>query len=318
MIASSCKMQSIQNVMDKMREITYFFGMSPKRQLLLDETVKRVLPNCKHTKLLNVCQTRWVARIDGMGRFIELYPAVLEALIIMRENYDKEWRTSTSDAYGFVAVLRDFDFIMVLVILKNCLGYLRSATIQLQGAHIDVIKGMNEIGIITKSLQTVRTLIDRYFDVWFDEAKTIANQVGAAVNFPRISTNQTQRSNIPADTAFDYYRRNIAIPFLDHLLNEISLRFSDKHIIAYKAISIIPAIMRQQSEIFGSNRQYSSLSQDSQVQSGESHIPSSEASCITSFSTSVNIQRVDKPWKHDLLNFCQQYKSDLPDLSSLT
>ena len=74
MIMSSYRMQGIKNVMDKMREITCFYGMSPKKQLLLDETIKRVLPKCKHTKRISVCQTRWVARLDVMARFIELYP----------------------------------------------------------------------------------------------------------------------------------------------------------------------------------------------------------------------------------------------------
>ena len=40
-------------------------------------------------------------------------PPVLEDLLIIHDNYDKEWRTSRLDAYGFPSVLSDFDFIMV-------------------------------------------------------------------------------------------------------------------------------------------------------------------------------------------------------------
>ena len=317
-VASSCNIQSIQNVMDKMREITNFFGMSPKRQLLLDEAVKRLLPSYKHNKLSNVCQTRWIARIDGMTRFIEMYPAVLESLLIMLANTDKEWKNSTSDAYGYASVLRDFDFIIILVILNNCLGYLRSGTIQLQGAHIDIIQGLKEISIIKKSLQTARTLIDCYFNSWFAEAECIANQVGSAVDFPRISAIQTKRSNAPAKTAHNYYKRNVAIPFLDHLLREISVRFSDKHAIAYRAISIIPAVMKHQSDSTGSKRHHSSLSQDLQPEIGMPEVTSSENFSMSSITSLVKIQRIDKPWKRDLLSFCQQYENDLPDPSLLS
>ena len=172
-----------------------------------------------------------------------MYPAVLESLLIIHANTDKERKNSKSVAYGYASVIRDFDFIIVLVLLNNCLGYLRSTTRQLQCAHIDIIQGLKEISISKKYLQTARTVIDSYSNRWFAEAECIANQVGAAVDFPRISVIQTKRSNGPANTADKYYKRNAAIFFLDHLLSEISVRFSDKHAIAYRAISIIPAVM---------------------------------------------------------------------------
>ena len=51
-VASSCNTQSVQNVMDKIMEITNFCGISAKRHLLLDEAVKRILPVTNITSLV--------------------------------------------------------------------------------------------------------------------------------------------------------------------------------------------------------------------------------------------------------------------------
>ncbi|SMN12514.1 hypothetical protein SPBRAN_1296 [uncultured Candidatus Thioglobus sp.] len=45
---------------------------------------------------------------------------------------------------------------------------------------------------------------------------------------PRICQSQQHRSNPPASSIEDYLKQTIAIPFLDQLVSDISLRF-DKH-----------------------------------------------------------------------------------------
>lgn len=35
----------------------------------------------------------------------------------------------------------------------------------------------------------------------------------------------TNRANNPAETVEDHYRRNLSIPFVDHLINELETRF---------------------------------------------------------------------------------------------
>ena len=314
-VASSCSIQKVKNAMEKMRQVANLFTYSTKKQLLLDEMVHSVMPGYKHTKLIDVCQTRWVLRIDGICRFLEMYPAVVAAVTVMSENVDNEWSNSASDAYGFLSLLRNFDFIITLVILKNCLGYTRSATIQLQGAHIDIIKGLSEINIMKRSLTTVRNLIDQYHNVWFEEASSIAENIGAAVCFPRIVSTQINRSNIPATNAVDYYKRNIAIPFLDHILNELSSRFSDEHLVAYNCISIVPAVMKQQYNTTGHKRQHNELT-NLEVDVTKDH--SSNAADLFTSSGRIKVQRIDKPWKRALFNFCKQYVNDMPNISSLS
>ena len=57
-------------MMGTVRAVSDFFNNSPKRQEALSDTIKEVLPREKHKKLLDVCRTRWVARIEGLDRHI--------------------------------------------------------------------------------------------------------------------------------------------------------------------------------------------------------------------------------------------------------
>ena len=89
-----------------------------------------------------------------------MFVAIAEALSAIRDNVDKEWDNSSGDAYALSSVCTNFDFIMTLVIVRNCLIYTRSAMIQLQGANILIIKGLQEIKMMAKSLSAARNLID--------------------------------------------------------------------------------------------------------------------------------------------------------------
>ena len=157
------------------------FNIHPKRQLLLDEMSKKFAPHSKKRKLLDVCRTRWILSIDGLERFMTMYKAIAEAMLIIRDNEDGCWDASAGDAYSYASVLTNFDFILTLVIVRMVLGFARSATSQLQGQNIDVIKGLQEISTIKHSLQIARNSIDIPHNGWFDEAVAITNSVDAIV-----------------------------------------------------------------------------------------------------------------------------------------
>jgi len=142
---------------------------------------KKFAPHSKKRKLLDVCWTRWILSIDGLERFMTMYKAIAEAMLIIRDNEDGCWDASAGDAYSYASVLTNFDFILTLVIVRMVLGFARSATSQLQGQNIDVIKGLQEISTIKHSLQIARNSIDIPHNGWFDEAVAITNSVDAIV-----------------------------------------------------------------------------------------------------------------------------------------
>ena len=64
--------------MNTIKEITYFFNLSP----IWSEHLQRIIKNCSQnkgeTKLFDVCRTRWVSRIDGLDVFKDILVYIVE------------------------------------------------------------------------------------------------------------------------------------------------------------------------------------------------------------------------------------------------
>ena len=260
--------------------------------------------------------------IDGLELFMTMYKAIAEAIFVIRDNEDGCWDASAGDAYSYASVLKNFDFILTLVVVRMVLGFARSATSQLQGQNIDVIKGLQEISTIKHSLQTARNSIDTYLNGWFDEAVAIANSVDAIVYFPRLCKRQTHRNNIPADDVSVYFKRNLTIPIVDHFLQELSTSFSEVNCNSYKALCIAPAmLLREYSTEEPTITQPSNLPSATTSNTGNS-AEFSEKNGLTNKTSNegkiIKIYRLDKMWKKDLQSFCEQYKEDMPSIENIS
>ena len=191
-----------------------------------------------------------MARIDGLDRFKEMYVAVSSALSEMRDNLDGSWNAETAaTASGLAAITRDFQFIIALVIARNCLDYSRPATVKLQESQADIAKMFTEISLLTDVIADVRKHLAKYHSIWYETACDIAEMVSADITKPRICGRQTNRDNPTTDSVEQYYRVSISASFLDHLMKELKTRLSSDNCVAVKGFSIIPKIMR--SEITG-------------------------------------------------------------------
>ena len=147
-------------------------------------------------------------------------------------------------------------------------------------------------------MKTACNFIDVYHCSWFKQACDFASKVDAPVWYPRVCAKQRHRENNPSDNASNYFKINISIPFLDHLIQELSTRFSGKKSIVIKGLSFIPKSMRKQYQpvVIDDKRCHSEALVDHQI----------------------NIQMLDKRWKEDFMNLCIQYLDDLPDATCIS
>ena len=80
-ICSSCGIVSVRNLLSTVKDVTYFFKLSPIRAdhlekfILSKEEVKKV-----KTKLLDPSRTRWVGRIDGLDLFEDEFVSIVNTL----------------------------------------------------------------------------------------------------------------------------------------------------------------------------------------------------------------------------------------------
>lgn len=85
----------------------------------------------------------------------------------------------------------------------------------------------------------IRGSVDDHFSRLYQHAVRLAKEVDEhmILSRPRIGGRQQHRANAPAESSEESYRRNIAIPFLDHIIQELDEQFSGtfsyKHTVVY-------------------------------------------------------------------------------------
>ena len=126
-------LQLVQNMMDHVREISDLFNNSVPRTQCLTHVFKRDLPDASRQKLIDVCRTRWVERLDGFDIFVEYYAAIVTTLEEMKIKLVESFNDETvKQATQFYYLASSFEFIVVLVIVKSILGHTRPLTKILQ------------------------------------------------------------------------------------------------------------------------------------------------------------------------------------------
>ena len=95
-VSSFTRIIGFRNVMDAIKAISYFFNLSPKRQEHLEKVIKENFTEVAIKRLLDVCRTRWLERIDGVDLFEDLFLAILMTLEEIFFNLEGKYNKDTS------------------------------------------------------------------------------------------------------------------------------------------------------------------------------------------------------------------------------
>ena len=132
----------------------------------------------EESKLLNVCRTRWVQRLDGLDRFEETIECVVKALKVMDRNKDRTWNSETHTTAGHL--------------LSWVVSYTRYITVKLQKIEMDIMKGYSEVNVIRTTVKEIREDVDKHHKEWYDRIKELAKSLDTDERSPRICPRQTQ------------------------------------------------------------------------------------------------------------------------------
>ena len=120
-VTSSCKIVTIKNMMSDVKAVSDYFNSSPKLADYLKTNIVHIFPKDKHTKLIDLCRTRWIERLVALDRFQELYEAIMITLENIYKNIgggESGWNEdSKKDASALFHTCSDFGFIITLVIV---------------------------------------------------------------------------------------------------------------------------------------------------------------------------------------------------------
>jgi hypothetical protein len=177
-----------------MDTITSIANFSPKRQKSLEDHISEY-PDTQKSKLLALCKTRWVERINALEVALELLEAVVDTFSDMAQNVDKDWNRDTVVQASCLLKSVDFQFIINLVLTQKLLAFTGGLTTQLQKRGIDLA---NVVNLDVRTLENVRTTVESFHHDCFKEACGLARRMDVDIERPRICKRQTFRQNAVA------------------------------------------------------------------------------------------------------------------------
>ena len=122
---------------------------------------QRKVPSAKRLKLIDICATRWVERIDP-------FEAVVLALERISNNEDGTWQGNCIiDANGLYGTCTSFEFMVALVVSRRGLSYTKPVTISFQKEDMEIAEGYKDIQLFKMSLSYVRENLEIYHEKWF-------------------------------------------------------------------------------------------------------------------------------------------------------
>jgi len=184
--------------------IINFFGESVLRRKLVT----------KYIPLL--CDTRWSAKYKSIRMFAENFINIKSVLEKLTHNNDSDFKVNTTTrtkAHQLSCATSTSQFIILvsLNIISKYSAQLEPVTNKLQAKSIDLYSVHNHIQDLLTTFNNNREQSDIVFNDIFNNSVFMAEEIGAEIKIPRITSKQKNRSNYETYSAEHYYRLSIFI-----------------------------------------------------------------------------------------------------------
>ena len=263
-IATASKLPQIRNSITALNDAHLFLKSSHKCQGFFENVIKILTTRdsgikSNQKKLKGLCKTRWVERFEAIDNFIDLSSAIITTCDIIanphlykddkeiKELMDQKWNwdaETKSKAQGILGQFGEFETLVSLIVNKNVLYPLREITTKLQQRDLDVKSAYSLLDTVKKDLQILRDEVEVRFDGWYEEVLALATRIGTEERMRRAKA-CVFRATHPAENAKEYFRRAIAIPFIDDVISQLKSHFPDESVSAISAImSLLPCAIK--------------------------------------------------------------------------
>ena len=125
-----------------------------------------------------------------------------------------------------------------------CLSDLLSCTLPLsrffQKTKIDIKSAQDMLQDTFKLLERKRNKCEEIFANIYDEICSIAKELEVEIKLPRKAKRQVHRENYPSNSPIDYYRQSVYIPIIEHVTEDLKLRFPQETVNLYYLSVLFP------------------------------------------------------------------------------
>jgi hypothetical protein len=225
-----------------------FFSNSSKRKEVLSRLLAAKYSGTDFAgsqSLKKLCPTRWVDSHKSLIVFKQMFAITLSSLDEIAATFDRETRAAAS---SIIDSITSPSFIVSLVVLEHVAALMLPLSEQLQKPQLDLQKAVELIDGIKGVLTKWRSTADLVFHDLFCEALKLCIVAGTTMGILRRAGYQTMRANYATNSPKDYYRLSIFVPYLDHILTQLTDRFVALKGPCSVIQQLIPAFMPDQPE----------------------------------------------------------------------
>lgn len=224
-VTSACSVQAIRNCMGTVGNISTFFKY-PKRLNVLQQSIEKNVPEANPTRLKSLCPTRWIERHDSVIIFLQLFDAVIDGLEVISMWPDS---VASTNANQLLCAAKQPEFLVALYVTDKLFSISLPLSRLLQTENIDLVEAMESAVLVEEAMKDLRENAQTEFHKLFMKVEKKANDIEVDVIAPRRAGRQLHRVNILSasemtESAEDYYRAAIFIPFADNFIMQLGER----------------------------------------------------------------------------------------------
>lgn len=240
-IVHACRLPLIRNMMDTLQQVAFSFKYSAKRLAVYDDELSEnedaLAKMNRKTKLQALCETRWASRAKALTTFKDSIEVIISSLNVLSDDGDAKAR-------AFRESILKFDFLVTLIACEHIFKLLAPLSEYLQGTNVDLVEACREAQINIDILSAERQ-DDTVWDMLYEGATETAQLFDVEPRMPRMVRRQQHRENAEAANPSEYWKRNMYLPVMDHLTNEMQEKlmdnratFTGQHLIANQVAGI--------------------------------------------------------------------------------
>lgn len=227
---------SIQNVADAVEEVASLLRRTPDLCKRLEGKIQMAYGHIKGEaeRIKAALSQNWEYSTDAFQIMLDILEPFLNCINEIISKVDED---TAEQMAKLKPVLKNFNFIITLVVLKNTLCCVSILNSSLRGI-ISISSTLqytisNALKLVSKYQQELAILHRK----WFSDAVGRAKKLAVEISKPE---DHGQSTEIPLD---DFYRESLSRPLLQYLVAEVKRVFSTEMVRILRWLSLVPSYM---------------------------------------------------------------------------